>query len=134
MIALWSFLLLLLVAVRAITGQAPGDEDGVCLQDVFNEEDLMSSLNYRDLVPSRGGPWAVVNNDDNNDGFTSISVTAVSEIHCESLFVLNLILVDTSSANLYKDCWCMWIYIWFTRQLADHSIHQQHNETRCHIY
>ena len=77
---LWSFLLLLLVAVRAITGQAPGDEDNICLQDVLNEEDLMSSFNYRNLVQDRGGPWTVVNNDDNNDAFTSTSVTTVSGI------------------------------------------------------
>ena len=86
--ALWSFLLLLLVAVRAITGQAPGDEDDVCLQDVLNEEGLMSSFNYRDLVSSRGGPWTVVNNDDNNDMLTSTSVTTVSETRCRSLFVI----------------------------------------------
>ena len=86
--ALWSFLLLLLVAVRAIPGQAPGDEDDVCVEDVLNEEDLMSSLNYRNLVPSRGGPWAVVNNDANNDDLTSTSATTVSEIRFRSLFVI----------------------------------------------
>ena len=106
--ALWYFLLLLLVIVQATTGQAPGDEDGVCLylQDVLNEEVLMSSFNYRDLVASRGGPWAVVNNDDNNDAFTSTSVTTVSELRCTALFVI-LVLVDTSCNNLYKDCWCV---------------------------
>ena len=78
--ALWSFILLLLVIVQATTGQAPGDEDDGCLEDVVNEEDLMSSFNYRNLVPSGGEPWTVVNDDDNNDGLTFGSLTTVSEI------------------------------------------------------
>ena len=86
--ALWSFILLLLVIVQATTGQAPGDEDDLCLElsleDVVNEEDLMSIANYRNLLPSRGGPWTVVNDDMNNDGLTFFSVTTVTEIHCGS--------------------------------------------------
>ena len=91
--ALWSFILLLLVIVQATTGQAPGDEDERCLEDVVNEEVLMSSFNYRNLVPSNGnpGPWTVVDDDDNNDGLTFASDTTVSEILflsfiCDTLF------------------------------------------------
>ena len=79
--ALWSFILLLVI-VQATTGQAPGDEDDSCLEDVVNEEDLMSSFNYRNLVPSMGGPWTVVNDDNRNDGLTFTSVTTVSKIRC----------------------------------------------------
>ena len=70
---LWSFILLLLVIVQATTidyvypGQAPGDEDERCLEDIVNEEDLMSSFNYRNLLTSGGGPWSVVNDDNNSD-------------------------------------------------------------------
>ena len=39
----------------------------------------MSSFNYRNLVPSRGGPWTVVNDDDNNDNLTFATVTTVSK-------------------------------------------------------
>ena len=86
--ALWSFTLLLLVIVQATTGQAPGDEDERCLQDVVNEEDLMSSFNYRNLVPSVNGvgPWTVVDDDNNNDGLTFTSATTVSEIRCGFIF------------------------------------------------
>ena len=83
--ALWSFILLLLVIVQATTGQAPGDEDERCLEDVVNEEDLMSSFNYRNLVPSRGGPWTVVNDDNRNDGLTFSSRTIVSKIPCATI-------------------------------------------------
>ena len=76
--ALWSFILLLVI-VQATTGQAPGDEDGACLEDV-NEEVLMSSLNYRNLVSGNGAPWSVVDNDNNNDNFGLTSSTTVSEI------------------------------------------------------
>ena len=65
--ALWSFILLLLVIVQATTGQAPGDEDERCLEDVVNEEGLMSSLTYRNLISSMGGPWTVVDDDNNID-------------------------------------------------------------------
>ena len=74
-----AFILLLLVIVQAITGQAPGDEDERCLEDVVNEEVLMSSSNYRNLVQgfSGVGPWTVVNDDHNNDGLTLTSFTTV---------------------------------------------------------
>ena len=80
--ARWSFILLLLVIVQATTGQAPGDEDGQCVEDVVNEEDLMSSFNYKNLVPSTSGvgPWTVVDDDNNNDDSPFASVTTVSEI------------------------------------------------------
>ena len=76
---LWSFILLLVI-VQATTGQAPGDEDDVCLEDIVNEEVLMSSLYYRNLVSGNGGPWSVVNIDNNNDGLPFGSRTTVSEI------------------------------------------------------
>ena len=77
--ALWSFILLLVI-VQATTGQAPGDEDDGCLKDVVNEEVLMSSLYYRNLVSGNGAPWSVVNVDNNNDGLPFASSTTVSEI------------------------------------------------------
>ena len=80
--ARWSFILLLLVIVQATTGQAPGDEDERCVEDVtvVNEEVLMSSFNYRNVVPRNGGPWTVVDDDDNNDNLMFSSLTTVSEI------------------------------------------------------
>ena len=86
--ALWSFILLLSVIVQATTGQAPGDEDDVCLEDVVKEEILMSSFNYRNLVLSRGGPWTVVNDDDNNDGLTFNTLTTVSKTYAVQRFAL----------------------------------------------
>ena len=83
--ALCSFLLLLFT-VKATTGQAPGDEDDVCLRDIVNEEVLMSSLRYRNLLPSNvspEAPWSVVNNDTNNDNEPFASVTTVSKIRFE---------------------------------------------------
>ena len=77
--ALWS-LILLLVIVQATTGQAPGDEDNFCLEDVVNEEILMGSLYYRNLVSGNGAPWTVVDDDNNNDGLTFSSSTTVSEM------------------------------------------------------
>ena len=75
---------LLLVTVQATTGQAPGDEDEECVMDVVNEEVLMSSFNYRNLVPdidlAPEAPWSVVNNDTNNDNLPFASTTTVSEI------------------------------------------------------
>ena len=81
--ALWSFILLLLVIVQATTGQAPGDEDERCLEDVVNEEDLMSSHNYINLIPSTNsvGPWTVVNDDNNNDNSPLTSLTTVRPYH-----------------------------------------------------
>ena len=81
--ALWSFILLLSVIVQATTGQAPGDEDERCLEDVVNSEEvLMSSSNYRNLVEgvTGVGPWTVVNDDDNNDGLTLASRTTVRRL------------------------------------------------------
>ena len=77
--ALWSFILLLVI-VQATTGQAPGDEDDVCLEDVVNEEVLMSSLYYRNLISGDEAPWTVVDNDSNNDGLPFASRTTVSEM------------------------------------------------------
>ena len=76
------------VIVQTATGQAPGDEDDSCLEDVVNEEDLMSSFNYRNLLPSNGGPWTVVNDDNNNDGLTFGSLTTVNEIRCRFVFFI----------------------------------------------
>ena len=79
--ALCSFLLLL-VTVQAATGQAPGDEDDDCVKDIVNEEVLMSSFYYKNLVPdvdlAPEAPWSVVNNDSNNDNQPFASVTTVS--------------------------------------------------------
>ena len=84
--AFCSFLLLLVV--QATNGQAPGDEDDVCVQfnTFVNEIVLMDSLNYRDLV---GGPWIVVDRDDNNDALGGTSSPRVSEINYRSLLILS---------------------------------------------
>ena len=93
---MWCFLVFLLVTVRATTGQAPGDEDDFCLRDVVNEETLMSSFNYENLV--RRGPWTVVNVDDNNDDLSFTSATTVSEMRCCECLIIVLVIfvvVDT---------------------------------------
>ena len=83
--ALW-FMLLLLITAHAVTGQAPGDEDQLCImlptrEPFLNQVVLMSSLNYDTILA--GGPWIVLNEDNNNDGRTFSSQTTVSEILSE---------------------------------------------------
>ena len=75
----------LLITVHAVTGQAPGDEDQLCFtvstrEPFVNQIVLMSSLNYINLLESDGGPWAVLNEDDNNDGRTFSSQTNVRNV------------------------------------------------------
>ena len=79
---LW-YCLLLSITVKAVTGQAPGDETDRCLtrisrQSFANQILLMSSHNYNDLIQD-DGPWIVRNEDDNNDGRTQTSQTTVSD-------------------------------------------------------
>ena len=74
---------LLLITLHAVTSQAPGDEDQLCFflptrEPLVNQIVLMSSLNYGTLL--YGGPWVVLDEDNNNDGRTFSSQTAVSEI------------------------------------------------------
>ena len=57
---------------------APGDEDQVCVTPVLDQEILMASFNYRNLLEGSGGPWTVVDEDDNNDGLIFTSLTTVS--------------------------------------------------------
>lgn len=66
------FFVLLAIAVHATTGQAPGDAEELCLNarsrpPVVNQEILLANFNYGSLLQSSGGPWAVVDLDDNND-------------------------------------------------------------------
>ena len=65
---------MILFCVSFITGnaQAPGDEDGRCKTrrnrpSVINQEILMWSFHYNDLI-EKNGPWIVLDEDDNNDG------------------------------------------------------------------
>ena len=74
---------LLLITVHAVTGKTPGDEDQLCFslptrEPFVNQMVLMSSFNYETLL--NGGPWVVLNEDNNNDGLTFTSQTTVSEI------------------------------------------------------
>ena len=88
--ALCSFLLLLFT-VKATTCQAPGDEDDVCLRDIVNEEVLMSSFFYKNLLINRA-PWIVVDNDSNNDNrgiFTSR--TTVNKIPFKPFYMMHFI-------------------------------------------
>ena len=75
------FSLLLLVIVQATNGQAPGDENQVCVEitPVVNQMVLMGSFYYIRLLEANGGPWIVVDNDTNNDGMGGSSVPMVSE-------------------------------------------------------
>ena len=62
--------------------QAPGDEDDLCLlvsyrPSVVNQEILMWSFNYRNLLENQGARWLVLDEDSNNDG----SSTTVSGSH-----------------------------------------------------
>ena len=79
---LWYFILLS-ITVKAVTGQAPGDETASCLtritrQSFANQILLMSSHNYINLIED-DGPWIVRNEDDNNDERTLTSDTTVSD-------------------------------------------------------
>jgi len=49
-----------------------GDEDPECLKSpnrpsTINQNILLASFNYANLLESDGGPWAVVDEDQNND-------------------------------------------------------------------
>jgi len=77
---LWSrlwFFVVLLVTVHATTRQAPGDEDAVCvgINEYFrifvNQEVLISSFNYFNLLEPNGGPWAAIDLD--GDDMSSVS-------------------------------------------------------------
>ena len=76
--------LFLLFATGSMQRVAPGDEDDMCVEPVINQEILMASFNYANLLESgysgsfRRGPWVVVNQDNNNDGLTFSSLTTVS--------------------------------------------------------
>ena len=70
--------LFLLFATGSMQRVAPGDEDDVCVEPVSNQEILMASFNYRNLLERVGSPWVVVNQDNNNDGFSFASSTTVS--------------------------------------------------------
>jgi len=55
-----------------VKGQAPGDADEACMNvssrpSVVNQDILMASYDYYQLLESNGGPWAVVDSDGNND-------------------------------------------------------------------
>ena len=74
--------LFLLFATGSMQRVAPGDEDDVCVElgveTVSNQEILMASFYYRNLVQRVGSPWVVVNQDNNNDGLPFGSSTTVS--------------------------------------------------------
>ena len=75
----------LLITVHAVTGHAPGDEDQLCLflptrEPFVNQIVLMSTLNYEFVLESEGGPWFVLNEDDNNDDRTFSSQTTVRNL------------------------------------------------------
>ena len=61
---------------------APGDEDQVCVTvtvtPVLNQEILMTSFNYRNLLEGNGAPWTVVDEDDHNNVLRFGSSTTVS--------------------------------------------------------
>ena len=86
---LWYFVLLS-IFVQAISDQAPGDEDDcftlIGRPSFANQIVLMSSRNYRNLVESAGGPWIVVDRDNNNNG---LSTTVSDDEMLRSLYVCN---------------------------------------------
>ena len=90
-------LLLLLYAFSAAKSQAPGDEDDVCVtinNPGVNQEILMHSHNYRDLT-ARGGPWIVVDEDDNNNPLRGSSTPTVA-----------IYLLRNYCMTLGTLCWC----------------------------
>jgi len=71
-----------MIAVHDTTGQAPGDVDQECLvtplrPSVVNQDLLMASFDYRDLIVN-AGPWAVVDIDGNNNPVTGSPTPMVS--------------------------------------------------------
>ena len=90
-----SVYLLLLILVRTVTGQAPGDEDTLCTellpslnppQNVFmdpsNVVPLMDSSHYMRLLPPNPNPvWQRVDLDDNNPSGqgTTVSVLVTAQ-------------------------------------------------------
>ena len=97
------FFVLIAITVHATTGQAPGDVDQVCLTtptrpSVVNQDLLMASFDYRDLIVN-GGPWAVVDRDDNNNPVSgSPTPTVCLKIKCR--WCVCIILFACSGRNL----------------------------------
>ena len=59
-------------------GQASGDEDASCVTlPNRNEIVLMDSSNYLNLLRDDGGPWIVVDEDDNNEELMGRSIPTV---------------------------------------------------------
>lgn len=66
---------------RAVS-QSPGDEDNECLTSTdrpstVNQNILMATFNYANLLENDGGPWAVVDEDENNDSMDGNSIPTV---------------------------------------------------------
>lgn len=68
---------------NAVSLQAPGDEDPECLTSpdrpsTVNQEILMASFNYANLLERDGGPWIVVNEREINDPMSAGNATTVN--------------------------------------------------------
>ena len=78
--------LLTLCFITTCTAVAPGDEDQECLTSpnrpsTVNHEILMASFNYVNLLENDGGPWIVVDEDENNDPMAGNSIPTVWLVH-----------------------------------------------------
>ena len=84
------FLAAVLLLHMFVTGdtQAPGDEDSACVdlqrippfsQPPVYEITLMKNSNYNYLLESNGGPWIVVDEDNNNDDLMGNSTSTVCQ-------------------------------------------------------
>ena len=71
--------------------QAPGDEDSACtyyIRQIGGSNSgssgltLMRSSNYVNLLESNGGPWIVVDEDDNNNELMGNSTPTVCSLAC----------------------------------------------------
>jgi len=72
------YFVLLIITVHVTTGQrqAPGDEDQLCIDNllrpqIVNQDILMASFDYVDIIQTTDAPWAVVDLDGNNNPTTN---------------------------------------------------------------
>jgi len=72
------YFVLLTITMHVTTGQrqAPGDEDQLCIDNllrppIVNQDVLMASFDYVDLIQTTNAPWAVVDLDGNNEPSTN---------------------------------------------------------------
>ena len=61
------YILLLSITIKAVTGQAPGDEDNNCLIAIGQQSLQTNPLIEQSQLREEDGPWIIHNEDNNNN-------------------------------------------------------------------